>query len=262
PCAPCCTRRATRWAEHGNECPLFRRSCPCEGTRGLRGRRGVVIISPVATVICESGRGPAGEGAYGTESAPEPRHPVTGGTRRCSRAGGHRPLARLGVAMIDVMRRAAKGQVRPRPQPWKELDDSGLVAQFLAGEKRAFSELVGRDQVRLLNFLYRTIGDRDRAEDLVQETFVRVYRHLHRFDQSKKFSTWVYTIASNLAKNELRNRSRNPLVLFQTIKKNWEADHRPLEWEDNTYRPDDLYRKRHLKEMVERAVAQLPEHHR
>jgi RNA polymerase sigma-70 factor, ECF subfamily len=116
--------------------------------------------------------------------------------------------------------------------------------------------------VRLLNFIYRTIGDRERAEDLVQETFVRVYRHLHRFDQSKKFSTWAYTIAGNLAKNELRNRSRNPLVLFQTIKKNWDADHRPLEWEDNTYRPDDLYRKRHLKEMVDNAVAQLPEHHR
>ena len=100
------------------------------------------------------------------------------------------------------------------------------------------------------------------AQDLVQETFVRVYRHLHRFDQTKKFSTWAYTIAGNLAKNELRNRSRNPLVLFQTIKKNWDADHRPLEWEDNTYRPDDLYRKRHLKEMIDRAVEQLPEHHR
>ena len=141
-------------------------------------------------------------------------------------------------------------------------DDSGLVAAFLAGETRAFAHLVDRDQVRLLNFIYRTIGDRDRAEDLVQETFIRVYRHLHRFDQTKKFSTWVYTIAGNLAKNELRNRSRNPLVLFQTIKKNWEADHRPLEWEDNTYRPDDLFRKRHLKTMVEDAVRQLPEHHR
>jgi RNA polymerase sigma-70 factor, ECF subfamily len=96
----------------------------------------------------------------------------------------------------------------------------------------------------------------------VQETFIRVYRHLHRFDQSKKFSTWIYTIASNLAKNELRNRSRNPLVLFQAIKQNWDADHRPLEWEDNTYRPDDLFRKRHLKETVERAVKDLPEHHR
>jgi RNA polymerase sigma-70 factor (ECF subfamily) len=70
------------------------------------------------------------------------------------------------------------------------------------------------------------------------------------------------TIASNLAKNELRNRSRNPLVLFQAIKQNWDADHRPLEWEDNTYRPDDLFRKRHLKETVERAVKDLPEHHR
>ena len=86
----------------------------------------------------------------------------------------------------------------------QELDDSSLVAQFLGGEKRAFNELVRRYHVRLLNFIYRTIGDRDRAEDLVQETFVRVYRHLHRFDQTKKFSTWAYTIAGNLAKNELR----------------------------------------------------------
>ncbi|HSH75020.1 MAG TPA: sigma-70 family RNA polymerase sigma factor, partial [Longimicrobiales bacterium] len=107
-----------------------------------------------------------------------------------------------------------------------------------------------------------TIGDRERGQDLVQETFVRVYRHLHRFDQSKKFSTWIYTIASNLAKNELRNRSRNPLVLFQTLKKNWDADHRPLEWEDTQYKPDDLFRKRHLREKVEEAVSQLPEHHR
>ncbi len=144
----------------------------------------------------------------------------------------------------------------------KGLDDSAVVAAFLEGEKRAFNELVERYQTRLLNFIYRTTGDRERAEDLVQETFIRIYRHLHRFDQSKKFSTWAYTIASNLAKNELRNRSRNPLVLFQTIKKNWEADQRPLEWEDNTYRPDDLFRKRHLRQMVQSAVEELPEHHR
>ncbi|MBV9774305.1 MAG: sigma-70 family RNA polymerase sigma factor [Gemmatimonadetes bacterium] len=144
----------------------------------------------------------------------------------------------------------------------RELDDSEVVAQFLAGEKLAFDELVERYQTRLLNFVYRTTGDRERAEDLVQETFIRVYRHLHRFDQTKKFSTWIYTIASNLAKNELRNRSRNPLVLFQAIKKNWDADQRPLEWEDNTYRPDDLFRKRHLRRMVESVVSELPEHHR
>ena len=143
-----------------------------------------------------------------------------------------------------------------------ELGDSDVVQAFLDGDQRAFAELVRRYDNRLLNFVYRTVGDRERAQDLVQETFVRVYRHLARFDQSKRFSTWIYTIASNLAKNELRNRSRNPLVLFQTIKKNWEADHRPLEWEDTQYKPDDLFRKRNLREQVEAAVDQLPEHHR
>jgi len=144
----------------------------------------------------------------------------------------------------------------------RELDDSSLVSRYLDGERFAFQELVERYQERLLNFIYRTIGDRDRAEDLVQETFVRVYRHLHRFDQTKKFSTWAYTIASNLAKNELRNRSRTPLVLFQAMRKSWDADHRPLEFEDSTYSPDDLFRKRNLRATVEAAVAELPEHHR
>jgi len=142
------------------------------------------------------------------------------------------------------------------------LDDADVVAAFLKGEERAFQVLVERYQMRLLNFIYRTIGDRERGEDLVQEVFIRVYRHLHRFDRAKKFSTWIYTIASNLAKNELRNRSRNPLIFFQTIKKNWQEDDRPLQFEDHTARPDDLYRKRHLRELVEASVAQLPEHHR
>jgi RNA polymerase sigma-70 factor, ECF subfamily len=151
---------------------------------------------------------------------------------------------------------------RPRSEQLAELEDAQLAAASLEGEARAFTVLADRYHARLLNFIHRMIGDRERAEDLVQETFVRVHRHLHRYDQNRKFSTWAYTIAGNLAKNELRNRSRNPMVLFQTIKKNWEADHRPLEWEDNRYRPDDMYRKRDLKEKVDRAVAELPEHHR
>src|SRR4051812_1818025 len=142
------------------------------------------------------------------------------------------------------------------------MDDSGVVTAFLGGEERAFSELVERYQTRLLNFVYRTIGDREKAEDLVQEVFIRVYRHLHRFDRSKKFSTWVYTIASNLAKNELRNRSRNPLVLFQTIRSTWDDEDRPLQFEDSSSRPDDMFHKRHLREVVEETVAKLPAHHR
>lgn len=142
------------------------------------------------------------------------------------------------------------------------MDDSAIVSAFLAGDERAFTELVERYQTRLLNFIYRTIGDREKAEDLVQEVFIRVYRHLHRFDRSKKFSTWAYTIASNLAKNELRNRSRNPLVLFQTVQKGYQDDDRPVEFEDPGSRPDDMYHRRHLQQIVEETVAKLPEHHR
>jgi RNA polymerase sigma-70 factor (ECF subfamily) len=164
--------------------------------------------------------------------------------------------------MADIaMKRTAQQGPSIREQ-LRAMDDAEIVTSFLGGEERAFQELVERYQTRLLNFIYRTIGDREKAEDLVQEVFIRVYRHLHRFDRSKKFSTWAYTIASNLAKNELRNRSRNPLVLFQTIKGNWDDDDRPLQFEDTTARPDDLYRKRHLRELVAETVAKLPEHHR
>ena len=141
-------------------------------------------------------------------------------------------------------------------------DDIAVVTTFLTGESRAFEELVDRYQTRLLNFVYRTIGDRDRAEDLVQEVFIRVHRHLHRFDRTKKFSTWIYTIASNLAKNELRNRSRNPLVFFQSMRSEQDEEDRPLQFEDATSRPDDMYRKRHLRQLVEESVAALPAHHR
>src|SRR4026208_313310 len=155
---------------------------------------------------------------------------------------------------IIARKHAVREQGASVREQLRAMDDSGVVTAFLGGEERAFSELVDRYQTRLLNFIYRTIGDREKAEDLVQEVFIRVYRHIHRFDRSRKFSTWIYTIASNLAKNELRNRSRNPLVLFQTIRRNWEDDARPLQFEDPGTRPDDLYRKRHLREAVEDAV--------
>ena len=144
----------------------------------------------------------------------------------------------------------------------RKLDDTALVNAYLAGESRSFDALVERYQTRLLNFVYRIVGDKERAEDLVQEVFIRVHRHLARFDRSKKFSTWIYTIASNLGKNELRNRARNPLVLFTSITQGWEEEERPLEFEDPSARPDDQFRKRHIKELVEQSVAQLPKHHR
>ena len=144
----------------------------------------------------------------------------------------------------------------------KDLTDEQLVTAHLKGRPGAFQDLYDRYRDRLIHFVTRKTGDADRAQDLVQEAFIRVTRHLHRFDPSKKFSTWVYTIASNLSKNELRNRSRSPLVLFQQLTGHWEDDHRPIQFEDYSMRPDDLYRKRYLRQLVEDTVKELPEHHR
>ncbi len=140
-------------------------------------------------------------------------------------------------------------------------DNARLVAAHLAGDGTAFPALVRRYRTRLLAFVYRMIGDAERSEDLVQETFVRVHRHLHRFDPSRKFSTWIYTIASNLAKNELRNRSRSPLVFLESSKAPG-VDVRPLEMEDLRQAPDRLYRHRRLYQLVREVAEALPEHQR
>jgi RNA polymerase sigma-70 factor (ECF subfamily) len=126
--------------------------------------------------------------------------------------------------------------------------DGYLAQRHLEGDSRAFGVLVDRYQTRLLNYVHRIIRDRERAEDVVQEVFIRVFRHLHRFDQTRKFSTWVYTIATNLAKSELRDRSR-AVVVFEG----------PVECADARTRPDELFRKRELIDRVSQCVRGLPE---
>ena len=151
-------------------------------------------------------------------------------------------------------------RILPPPPVEPNAEVLALVEAHLAGDGQAFTRLVERYQTRLLNFVYRMIGDRERAEDLVQEAFIRVYRHLNRFDRTKRFSTWIYTIASNLAKNELRNRTRSPLVLFQALLPR--RDSLPLQFEAMGSRPDDIYSSRYLSELVDIIVARLPDHHR
>ena len=69
----------------------------------------------------------------------------------------------------------------------RQLDDGELAQRHEEGDPQAFGALVDRYQTRLLSFVHRSIGDREQAEDLVQEVFIRVFRHLHRFDRTRKF---------------------------------------------------------------------------
>ena len=200
---------------------------------------------------------PALEGEIGTDHIPTKARIIVG----CGETGPHGRPEPVGMnmgrpQMDDDVRTGLKEEALDM------LSDEELVVAHLRGRSGAFEDLYDRYRDRLVHFVARKTGDGDQAQDLVQEAFIRVTRHLHRFDTSKKFSTWVYTIASNLSKNELRNRSRSPLVLFQRLTNSWDDDHRPIQFEDFRMRPDDLYRKRYLKRLVEDTVQELPEHHR
>jgi len=86
--------------------------------------------------------------------------------------------------------------------------DYTLLQQIQGGSQEAFNRLVDRYKNRLFNLVVRMIPTREEAEDIVQETFLRVYQHKNNFDPKYCFSTWIYTIALNLAKNNLRRKKK------------------------------------------------------
>ena len=86
--------------------------------------------------------------------------------------------------------------------------DYSLMRAIQNGDMVAFNEMVNRYKNRLMNVIGRMLSSVEEAEDVVQETFVRVYQHRQSFNFKHCFSTWIYTIALNLARNELRKRKK------------------------------------------------------
>lgn len=93
--------------------------------------------------------------------------------------------------------------------------DIRLMLRVRDDDPAAFTELVGQFQHRLVGIMHHLVGNTEEAEDLAQEVFLRVYRNRKKYSPSAKFSTWLFTIANNLAMNALRNRGRRPLVPLQ-----------------------------------------------
>ena len=86
------------------------------------------------------------------------------------------------------------------------------MRRLTAGEEGALDALMERHAGRIFEFLFRMLGDQDEASDLAQETFLRLFRASGSFRFGHRFTTWLYTIAANLARNHLRWRSRHPKV--------------------------------------------------
>jgi len=84
--------------------------------------------------------------------------------------------------------------------------EARLARMAIKGDQQAFAELVGLYQDKLYHMAYRMLNNRQEAEDVVQEAFLRVYNNLERYDENMKFSTWIYRIATNLCIDRLRKR--------------------------------------------------------
>jgi RNA polymerase sigma-70 factor (ECF subfamily) len=100
--------------------------------------------------------------------------------------------------------------------------DQELMQRLIKGENHAFNFLVGRYKNKLFNLIYRLLKSREEAEDVLQETFLRVYREKENYNFDYSFSTWIYTIALNLAKNEMRRRNKFKFLDLELFKNNTE----------------------------------------
>ena len=145
--------------------------------------------------------------------------------------------------------------VSNRAQSTVQPTDEELIARFQNGDAYAFDLLVKRYKDPLLNFIYRFIGDLVESEDIVQETFYRVYKNKHYYKEVAKFSTWIYTIAGNLAKTELRRRKRRKVF---SIHKESPID-KEFELPDLKSDPEKEVNTIVTEKIIQKAISSLPQ---
>ena len=134
--------------------------------------------------------------------------------------------------------------------------DEDLIERFQNGDEQAYIELVNRYRDRLMNFVYRFVNDYEQSKDIAQETLIKLYTHKHYYKKIAKFSTWIYTIAANLAKSELRKKkSRKVTNLSQmsTQEKEYEL---PADQPDT----DQAIESEFIEKRIQAAIQKLPLH--
>ncbi|MCE5249192.1 sigma-70 family RNA polymerase sigma factor [bacterium] len=134
------------------------------------------------------------------------------------------------------------------------ISDKELLDGLVNGDIDAFDIIVERYKNRLINFVYRFVKDHDVAEDIVQETFLRVFRKRRDYKAIANFSTWIFTIAGNLAKSELRRRKR---WRFLSIDTSSNDEEKPFELPDTGMSPDRAAAVRMLDDNVQDSIDSL-----
>ena len=136
-----------------------------------------------------------------------------------------------------------------------ELSDEVLIKKFQDGDINAYNQIVYRYKDRLLNFIYRFLHDLDRSEDLVQDTLLKLYTHKNSYKEIAKFSTWLYTIAANLARTELRKLKRRKTFSVTELS----HDDREFIIRSSDVDPSDDHLSRNFEKNVQQALLLLPD---
>jgi RNA polymerase sigma-70 factor (ECF subfamily) len=132
--------------------------------------------------------------------------------------------------------------------------DEELIAKFQNGDIYAFEKIVSRYKDPLLNFVYNYLGNRIDAEDVIQETFLRVFKNKHLYRSIAKFSTWIYTIAGNLAKTELRRRRRRRVLSITQMG----YDNKDYEIADVFSSPERIFQSTSKEKEIRKEIDDLP----
>ena len=136
-----------------------------------------------------------------------------------------------------------------------EFTDEQLIKKFQEVDVGAYNQIVYRYKDRLLNFINRFLNDVDRSEDLVQDTLLKLYTHKDSYKEIAKFSTWLYTIAANLARTELRKIKRRKTFSVTELS----HDDREFIIESTDVGPGEENFSQNFEKNVQRALAELPD---
>lgn len=140
------------------------------------------------------------------------------------------------------------------------MTDAELIRRFRDGESHAFNGLAGRWHRRLYNFILRQVGDREEGHDLCQKVLIKAHRNLRRLRDPEKFSTWIYQIAVNTCRDELRKRRRHPTISLESLEHG--DDSRPAGMVDISQRTDTAIRECELRDLLNRALQCIPQDQR
>ncbi len=143
--------------------------------------------------------------------------------------------------------------------PLERQTDEELIVGFQKGTAAAFDILVARYKDPLTNYVFRFLGDWDDCSDVVQETFVRVYQNRTSYRPIARFSTWIYTIATNVAKSRLRKKGF--LQVFSFMSKR-DDDNATFEIPDESSRADLRLESSMEEQRIQKALDALPAKYR